>query len=379
MSTYFLTGASGAVGSAIVPLLLADPATKLRILLRARTPAHLEERFQSLCEFWRIAPENADRRRIEPLPGDAALPQFGLSAVDYARVCEDTTHVIHCAASVRMNETLDEARASAIGSAREVLTLARALQARGLLSKVEFVSTVGIAGKRQGALPERWIDEAREFHNSYEQSKAEAEQLVRHAIDTEGLPVTVHRPSMVIGDSRGGRIIHFQIFYFIAEFMSGRKTFGLYPDFGEVRLDVIPVDWVARAIVDASRSPETAGSIFHLCSGPQRSPRLNELRPILRQAFRDHGHRLPPCFTVPHRLFAALPRIGALVAPPRMRRALSTLPIYLDYLADNQGFDNRVFVARLAERSLRLPDWGEYLPVVLSYYLKAKYGPRQSP
>ncbi|MFB1030616.1 MAG: SDR family oxidoreductase, partial [Thauera sp.] len=124
MSTYFLTGASGAVGSAIVPLLLADPATKLRILLRARTPAHLEERFQSLCEFWRIAPENADRRRIEPLPGDAALPQFGLSAVDYARVCEDTTHVIHCAASVRMNETLDEARASAIGSAREVLTLA---------------------------------------------------------------------------------------------------------------------------------------------------------------------------------------------------------------------------------------------------------------
>ena len=374
MNVYFLTGASGAVGSAIVPLLLSDPRTRIRILIRARTEQHLLERFDELCRFWDLPSGAEARQRIEPLRGDAAEDNFGLEPNTYERLCADTTHIIHCAATVRMNETLDDARTSALGSARQILALGRRLAAVGQLQKIEFVSTVGVAGKRQGALPETWIDEPRAFHNTYEQSKAEAEALVREAIEIEHLPITVHRPSMVVGDSRTGKIIHFQIFYFICEIMTGRKTLGVYPDFGDVRLDIIPVDWVASAIVDASRAPETAGRIYHLCSGPAHSPRLSELKLKLREAFRAHGQSIPPSLTIPRRAFAAIPRVAAVFAPPKMRRALSTLPIYLDYLADNQGFDNTVYTRWLAEQGLRLPHSDSFLPVILERYLQQKYG-----
>lgn len=379
MNNYFLTGASGAVGSAIVPLLLADPETRVRILLRADSDEHLAQRLDTLCEFWALDAGSPDRGRIEAIRGDAALPRFGLDPEHYARLCTDTHHIIHCAASVHMNKPLADARQSAVGSAQAILALARQLAEGGMLRKVEFVSTVGVGGKRPGLLPEAWIDEARAFHNSYEQSKAEAEALVRAAVETEHLPITLHRPSMVIGDSVSGHIIHFQIFYFICEILSGRKTFGLYPDFGDVRLDVIPVDWVADAIVAASRDPATRGRIFHLCSGPDHSPRLTGLKSILRDAFRDHGQPVPPGITLPRRWFAALPRLASWFAPPNRRRALATLPIYLDYLADQQGFGNAAYLAWLKGRGLELPHADAYLPVVIGHYLDARHGTPDQP
>ncbi|PKO57341.1 MAG: UDP-glucose 4-epimerase, partial [Betaproteobacteria bacterium HGW-Betaproteobacteria-19] len=219
MSNYFLTGASGAVGSAIVPLLLAEPETNIRILLRADSDDHLIRRMEALYKFWELGPESPGRTRIEAIRGDATLPRFGLDRDRYTPLCTDTHHIIHCAASVHMNKPLAEARQSAVDSTQAILALARQAAASGALRKLEFVSTVGVGGKRPGALPETWIEEPRDFHNTYEQSKAEAEVLVRSAIETEQLPVTVHRPSMVIGSSVDGRIIHFQIFYFICEFL----------------------------------------------------------------------------------------------------------------------------------------------------------------
>lgn len=341
MSNYFLTGASGAIGSAIVPMLLAEPETKIRILLRADSDEHLIERMDALYKFWELGPESPGRERIEAIRGDATQPRLGLDLDRYNRLCADTHRIIHCAASVHMNKPLAEARKSAVDSTQAILALARQATATGALSKLEFVSTVGVGGKRPGALPETWIDEPREFHNTYEQSKAEAEVLIRSAIENEQLPITVHRPSMVIGSSVDGRIIHFQIFYFICEFLSGRRTFGLYPDFGDAQLDVIPVDHVARAIVTASRDPSTAGQIFHLCSGPEHAPRLEDLKALVRDSYRVHGLRVPPNITLPRSTFAALTRAAARLVPGKHRRALATLPIYLDYLAGNQGFDDK--------------------------------------
>lgn len=378
MSTYFITGATGAVGSALVPLLMEAPDTELRLLIRAESDAALADRLAQLFAFWEWPADDPRRQRVRALRGDAAEPRFALDDAQYRALAGELTHIIHCAASVRMNEPLDKARRSAVGSATAILELARAAHARGRLAKLEFISTVGIAGKRQGLLPERWIDEARAFHNSYEQSKAEAEERVRAAVEQEGLPITVHRPSMVIGDSRSGRIIHFQIFYFICEFLSGRKTHGLYPDFGAVQLDVIPVDCVASAIVASSRDPGSGGRILHLCSGPQAAPALMALRHTVRDTFRAHGREVPRAVTLPRGVFALLPRIAALLAPADKRRALSTLPIYLDYLADQQGFDNARYRACLAARGESLPAWQDYLPTVLDAYLDARWSEASS-
>lgn len=379
MSVYFVTGGSGAVGSALVPLLYADERSKIRMLLRAESEAHLNERMEELWRFWDVPPGAEARSRVIPLRGDAARPRFGLSEAEYLDLCANTTHIIHCASSVRMNETLEDARRSAVGSAQEILSLARHLSSQGTLRKVDFVSTVGIAGKRPGILPERWIDEPRAFHNTYEQSKAEAEELVRAAMEQERLPITLHRPSMVIGDSRDGRIIHFQIFYFICDFLSGRRTYGILPDLREVRLDIIPVDAVAGAIARASQDPRTEGRIFHLCSGSERSIRLKTLREIARDTFKRRGVPVPSGILLPHPVFSLVQRLAVRLAPADRRRALSTLSIYLDYLGDQQGFDNRQFLEWLSASGTSLPRWEDYLPRVLGRFLDEKFPAGRQP
>lgn len=370
--TYLVTGATGVVGSATVPLLVARSGTRVWLLIRAKDDADLARRFEHLLNFWGWSEDADKRRRVRAVRGDVTAPGLGLSEAVWNVLSEECTHIVHCAGTVRMNLPLEDARRSAAGSAAQILALARVLSDAGRLCKVEYVSTVGIAGKRPGDLPERWIDEPREFHNSYEQAKAEAEDLVRAAIERERLPITVHRPSMVIGDSRSGCVIHFQIFYYICEFLSGRRTLGLYPDFGGTRLDIIPSDCVAQALVTASEDPETTGEIFHLASGPELAPSLGWLRDQVRAAFAANGHRLPPARRVPRGLFAWLARAGAVAAPRAHRKAIATLPVYLDYLSDRQRFDNRRLVAWMDRRGLALPTPEAYVPIALGRYLRER-------
>jgi nucleoside-diphosphate-sugar epimerase len=217
-------------------------------------------------------------------------------------------------------------------------------------------------------LPERWITEPRTFHNTYEQAKAEAELLVADHIHS-GLPATVHRPSMVIGDARSGKVIHFQIFYHLAEFLSGRRTRGFFPALGATKLDVVPVDYVARSIVWSSMRPETVGRVFHLCAGPTAALPLGILRDRIRAWFENAGMRLPRVRTVPAGLFRAAVPLMNLAISERGRRALAALPIFLDYLAAEQVFENAQSTRMLATAGIAFPDIDAALSNVLSYYL----------
>ena len=372
MKHYFVTGATGVVGSSLVPVLLGDPEARLTLLIRAGTADDLAQRLERLYTFWNVPQDDAaTRSRIVVLAGDTTVPRFGLPGPEYDALCASCSHIIHAAGLVRMNLPLHEARRSAVDSVTNVVVLARACTA---LRKVDVVSTVGIGGRLQHAIPERWLTEPRAFHNTYEQAKAEAEDVLREQTARAPLPLTVHRPSMVVGDSRSGRIIGFQVFYFLCEFLSGRRTFGFYPDFGEARLDVIGCDIVADAIAAASNDPQTAGRILHLCSGPRNALRIEDLKPQVRQAFARHGLSIPGEHVLPRRTYARLAAFAGRIAPPRARKALSTLPIYLEYLADSQAFDDAQFRAWLAARGHQRPPPTQYLPQVLDYYLIHRYG-----
>lgn len=370
MNSYFVTGATGVVGSSVVAVLLKNTDARLKLLIRAGTDAQLAERLERLYEFWNVRQDDSGlRSRVEAVAGDTTLPQLGLSDAAYRALCSSCTHIIHAAGLVRMNLPLEEARRSALGSVRNIVALARACVA---LQKVDVVSTVGVGGRLQQAIPERWLTEPRGFHNTYEQAKAEAEDYLSAQVAQAPLPLTVHRPSMVVGDSRDGRIISFQVFYFLCEFLSGRRTFGLYPDFGDARLDIVACDIVAAAIVGASTDPQTIGRIFHLCSGPKDALRIEALKHRLRQLLVDRGIRVPVERVLPRRWYVKLASLAAHVAPRSARKALSTLPIYLEYLADSQAFDDTAYRAWLAARGQQRPAPVAYLDVVLDYYLRQR-------
>jgi nucleoside-diphosphate-sugar epimerase len=272
-----------------------------------------------------------------------------------------------------MNLPLEVARTAAVTAVEHVLAFCEAGARAGVFEKAEFVSTVGVGGRWKGPLPERWIDEPRSFHNTYEESKAEAETVVARAI-AAGLPATVHRPSMVVGDSRTGHIPHFQVFYHLAEFIAGRRTFGLLPPLAGRTVDLVPSDFVAAAIAWSSTEKAARGKVLHLCAGPAEAVPLEWLRDHVRRQVRDRGLDSPRIRSVSPGLLGGVARLVAPLVGERTRRALSTLPIFLDYLGEEQVFGNQATSALLAKVPIELPRAAAYLGPVLDYYLDARYG-----
>jgi len=217
---------------------------------------------------------------------------LGLRPEQYRLLAKEVTHVVHSAGNVRFNQTLEKARMGALDSARFVVQFANACRANGQFRKLEYVSTIGVCGNMRGLVPEKPFAEPRKFRNTYEAAKAEAENFIFQEI-RNGFPITIHRPSMVVGDSKTGKIIHFQIFYYLSEFFSGKKTWGFIPETGNFTLDIIPADYVAKAIHLSSNSQDACGQIFHLVSGPPYALLLSELSEHLRGIFRQSGENLP--------------------------------------------------------------------------------------
>ena len=363
--TFFVTGATGTIGSAVVARLVRDTDEGIVALVRDASVetarARLEAALKALDPT--IAPLLAGRIRIAL--GDSERPRFGVDDGDYATLLERSTHIIHTAGAVRMNLPIDKARSSAVGAARNVLALARNPAAS--VKKIDIVSTVGVAGRDITLLPEDWVGARHAFHNTYEQAKAEAEDEIRQAVE-DGLPITIHRPSMVVGDSRTGRTSQFQVFYHLVEFLSGRRTLGVFPALGQAELDLVPVDQVAGTIVRASLTPSTRGVIMHLCSGPGEAVRLVALQEYIRRAAAVAGRRLPKSRYLSRRMFGSIVAGLRCVVDARTRAALGTLPVFLDYLDTNQRFENVRTRRWLADQRMDVPRIPDYLPHVLDFY-----------
>ncbi len=96
---YFVTGATGVIGSALIPLLLEDPSCQIWVLIRADSSEHQKKRLEDLITFWGMGPEQSQdaRSRIIPLLGDTDKSNFALSEKVYAEIVNQCTHIIHCA------------------------------------------------------------------------------------------------------------------------------------------------------------------------------------------------------------------------------------------------------------------------------------------
>ncbi len=258
----------------------------------------------------------------------------------------------------------------ALGSAKAVVDFVRRCQASGQFQKLEFVSTVGVAGRTSGLLAESRVGEPRQpedFHNTYEAAKWESERYLWREIDA-GLPATVHRPSMIVGDSRTGKIIHFQVFYFLTDFLLGRRTWGIVPRTDNAILDIIPVDYVAKAIHLSTKENLGVGQVWHLCSGPEVSWKLSDLVARLRELLAERDEPCPASRSISLSNFRRLLRIATRFAPARSRRFLSGLPFLLDYLGEEQAFDNTQTDRLLSHHGLTVPPVESYLETIMTPY-----------
>ncbi len=362
---YFLTGGTGVVGSAFLRR-IASRQERVTLLIRAENQAAADERLANLLTFCAAAPEAA--RKIEALPGDLYAPRLGLAEDAYRRVAQNCTHLVHCAGNVHMKLPLEQARRQTLAMTRGILEL---LDASPAARKLEYVSTVGVAGHTPGEIPEKWMEHPRRFRNSYEAAKAEAEELVREKI-AAGRPITVHRPSMVVGDAHTGKTIAFQVFYYLCEFFSGGRSHGFLPAVDGMHLDIVPADYVARVLDWSSGREQPSSTILHLCAGPLGALPLSRLIAEVRRVFSAYGRQLPTLKELPLPLCRLALRLIRPLIPPGDRRALAAMPSLFAYLKEAQSFSNKNTRALLAADGIELPDVEEYFDRVVGYYLRQK-------
>ena len=99
------------------------------------------------------------------------------------------------------------------------------------------------------------------------------ERLVQAARDE--LPISIFRPGMIVGDSRTGAIQTFNTVYGpLRLYLTGKLS--VLPASPKLRVNLVPVDYVAQAVASLTMDPRAAGLTFHLTVSPENLPTARE-------------------------------------------------------------------------------------------------------
>jgi len=354
----FLTGATGFVGTQLVPeLLRTRPGARLALLIRPGKGQSAAERANAIVPL-------AERERVEAVSGDVSQPNCGLEPATYNRLADKITRVIHSAATVRFDHSLDEARHMNVGGTRNVLDLAG--RARGLRS-FAYVGTAYVAGQRTGLIREDELFVTQGYRNTYEQSKAEAEALVRSRMDS--LPAVILRPSIIVGDSRTGVTSSFKMMYWPLKIYA-RRLWRTVPGYPDAVLDIVPVDFVTASVAHLAFEEAALGSTVHLCAGPRGSATIAEVA----QRAAEYFNGREPRYVDPRFFFAAIRPLLYLILWGRKRRVLVDGRAYRDYFSMRMQFDTTNAERFLGPAGICPPPVMEYLDRLFHYCVASEWG-----
>jgi len=360
-----LTGATGFVGMAVLARLLEYTDRDVVALVRAASQPQADARLNSVLGSVFDAPAR-HRGRVTAVCGDLTAPGLGLGA---ARewIAETVDEIIHGAASVAFELPLAESRSINVEGTRRVLDLAEDCFARGQgLRRMTYVSTAYVAGDRRGLAREADLDLGQGFRNAYEQSKHEAERLVSSR--RERLPVTIVRPSIVVGERGTGWTASFNVVYGpLRAFASG--TYPVIPGRRDAVLDIVTVDHVADAILALAASPAAAGRTFHIVGGEQATT-LGELVCLAARRF----DRRAPRFVPPRIYRSALHPLILRRVDPNTRRRLARSEAYFPYFSLDLRFDDHRARELLNPLGIRATPFREYFDTLIDFAEAADWG-----
>jgi thioester reductase-like protein len=347
--TLLFTGFPGFIGARLLPRLLElRPETRVACLV--------QERFAALAvrQIAEIEQAHAHARgRLQIVLGDIALPGLGIEPGAAQALKQDLVGAYHLAAVYDLAVKRDLGERINVAGTRHVLeTLADAKR----FTKLDYVSTAYVSGTHPGRYCERDLDVGQAFKNHYEETKFLAEVELRKS----GLPATVYRPAVVVGDSRTGETAKFDGPYFVLSAMEKLPSPGLFLRIGSGRnpANLVPIDFVIEALARLSASPGSLGKTYHLTDPEPLS--------VLEIA----------------RLFARLleKRFAFVPVPLRLARALVGNPIAhawlgmpkesLDYFDNPCRYDAAEAARDLDPHGVRCPRFADYAPALVAFHKK---------
>ncbi|HYL10656.1 MAG TPA: SDR family oxidoreductase [Candidatus Acidoferrales bacterium] len=335
----FLTGSTGYIGGYIAAGLLEGSGERLNLLVRAKSETEAHQRLwqglQLHFDFPKFHAHLASRMRI--FRGDLTENRFGLDDDEYHVLVDTTDSLIHCAAS--LNRKSEKACLNVnLRGALEVIQLARQAQNTRGLRRFSHVSTVAVAGTRSHEVvtEDASIDWGRSDYDPYARTKKFCEHMIRQLLPD--VPRTIFRPSIVLGDSRRAETTQFDMVRAFA-FLAGLPVLPFRP---ADKIDIVPVDYVADAIVQLHQKEKPAHDIYHLSSGAG-SQTFRELTDALSAARVTGSPLYLPGLEKP---------FGATVNWLARRsggigKAASPMKVFWPYLVWDTVFDNTRVVAEM--------------------------------
>jgi long-chain acyl-CoA synthetase len=354
-----LTGGTGVLGRVLIREVLQHSDTRILAVVRRSRGAEPEGRLRAILHDEGVGDEIG--RRVTVIGGNIGVADLGLAPEQVVDLRRDVDSFLHLAALTDLAGSREDLFRVNVEGTRRVLELAWDLYRRGRLSRFGYFSTAFVAGSRQDwrALEDE-VCPRPAWANAYEESKYTAESLVREAIDA-GLPAVILRPSIVVGDTRTGKAGAFNVIYpFFRLVASG--VLPAVPGRPTDVLQIVPVDFVARAAWAIFRQPECLGHAYHLTS--PNPPNL-ELVLRLRRAFAPDAPvlRLIP----PERLEAEPLR-------PHVRKAIEAIKPHIGYVIHDLAFDTRNTEQALEGTGIELPDTGyDFMHRIIQYATNAGF------
>ncbi|MEH2395749.1 MAG: amino acid adenylation domain-containing protein [Nostoc sp.] len=256
-----LTGATGFLGAFLLHELLEQTQVKVHCLIRANNIQEGSQRIKTILESYKLWNQNRSFRII-PVIGDISLPLLGLPSEQFKILAETIDTIYHNGALVNFVYPYSVLKAANVLGTQEVLRLA----SRTKIKPVHFLSTVGVfsptAYTETQVILEQEADRPHGLYG-YTQSKWVAEKLVTLASE-RGIPTTIYRPTWIEGHSQTGICNRPD---FLRSLIKGCIQLGLAPDWN-MPVDIVPVDYISRAIIQLSKEKALNRRIFHI-SNPQ--------------------------------------------------------------------------------------------------------------
>jgi thioester reductase-like protein len=241
--TLFITGFPGFIANRLLERLARKDCARPRGFILLVQPSLRTRATEEIARIAQLTGRSTAEFHV--VEGDISERGLALTAVDAELVQQQTTRVFHLAAIYDLAVPRDLALRVNPGGTRNVLEFARSIPH---LRHFHHVSTCYVAGRRQGVILESELRHDAGFRNFYEESKYLAELEVEAAKNE--LPITIHRPAVVCGDSQTGETGKYDGVYYLIHYLlrwpSGLSLINIGNR--EVSLNLVPVDFVVDAM-----------------------------------------------------------------------------------------------------------------------------------
>jgi len=344
--TFFITGFPGFIANRLLER-LARKECGFILLVQPTLAARAAEEIVRLSQ---LSGRSVDEFRT--VEGDISEPGLGLTPADLAVVRQQTTRVFHLAAVYDLAVARDLALRVNVGGTRNVVALARSLPH---LRQFHHVSTCYVAGKREGVILETELRHDAGYRNFYEESKYLAELEVESA--KQDLPVTIHRPAVVCGDSKTGETGKYDGVYYLIHYLLRWPSVLSLINIGnhKVSLNLVPVDFVVDAMAALALDDRAVGKTLQLADpSPLTTNQL--FNAIAKSIDERHSRITAPTRWV--RFFLMLPPSPAITGLPHHA---------VPYFFVRQLYDSSQAQALLAPHGIHCPAFESYVDQIVDF------------